>query len=121
MIKWLNWLLCSNAKYNILTYVDFEVAFSKKCILGLINLLKKKKKKDEVVVISDNKNDNDEAIFIGKFPIHPRDRLRRFMKQEMKFYIVVIYSCFILVIISKTIFANKSVPHCQQHNALYCY
>ena len=68
-------------KCNILTYVDFDVAFFKDCILELINLLKKEKG-HEVVVVSDYESDSDDVLFIGKFPIHPSDRLQPFIKQE---------------------------------------
>ena len=70
-------------KCNNLTFVDdFDVAFSKGCVLKIINA---NKKEHELTVISDNDDDvndnDDEVVFNGKFLIHPCDRLKRFVKQ----------------------------------------
>lgn len=51
------------------TFVDFNVGFRKDV------MRERKKEKKEIDVIDD---DDDDVMLCGKYPLHPRERLKRF-------------------------------------------
>ena len=65
--KKLHYFIC--IKCNLQTFVDFNVGFRKDV------KRERKKEQKEIDVIDD---DDDDVMFCGKYPLHPRERLKRF-------------------------------------------
>ena len=62
------------------TLVNFNVAFLKEFALAVIR--ESEKEETEIVDVSDD--DDDDVMFCGKYPLHPRERLKRYLKEKLE-------------------------------------
>ena len=67
-------------KYNLQTFLDFNVAFCKEFVLAAIR--EREKEQKEIVDASDD--DNENIVFCGKYPFHPHEKLKRLLNQKLE-------------------------------------